>query len=71
MAAIVWRLEAIKSHFTARKHLLTRETARTAQAKVYFDNSKILESLPGFHFTPVKETIQRTCSVMQQKYQLK
>ena len=36
LAAIVWRLEAIKSLFSRKNPLLTRETAHTAQAKVFF-----------------------------------
>ena len=48
LAEIVWRLEAMKSAITGKKHLVTKETARTAQATVYFDNSKILNALPGF-----------------------
>jgi dihydroflavonol-4-reductase len=65
LAAIVWRLEAIKSMFTGKEPLVTKETARTALAKVYFDNSKILKALPGFKFTPIYETIQHTCTTLQ------
>ena len=71
MAEIVWRLEAIKAGFTGKKHLLTKETARTAQATVYFDNSKILNELPGFNFTPVAISIAHTCATLKEKYHLK
>ncbi len=71
LAEVVWRMEAVKSWFTGKKHLLTKETARTAQAKVYFDNKKILEALPEFHFTNIKNTIEYTCERMKEKYQLK
>ena len=57
LAEIVWRLEAMKSALTGKKHLVTKETARTAQSTVRFDNSKILKALPAFHFTPVADTI--------------
>lgn len=70
LAELVWRVEAIKSKFTGKKHLLTKETARTAQAKVYFDNSKILKALPGFSFTKLEKTIQETCEVLKEKYHL-
>ena len=66
LASIVWRLEAIKSMFTGREPLVTKETARTALAKVYFDNSKILKALQGFQFTPISETIQYTCATLLQ-----
>lgn len=65
LAAIVWRREAIKSMFTKKEALVTKETARTALAKVYFDNSKILNALPGFTFTPVDETIKNTCATLK------
>ena len=61
MAELIWRAEAMRTMFTGKKHLLTKETARTAQAKVYFDNSKILNALPQFQFTKINETIERTC----------
>jgi nucleoside-diphosphate-sugar epimerase len=64
LAAIVWRLEAIKSMFTRKDALVTKETATTALAKVYFDNSKILTALPNFNFTPINETIKNTCATL-------
>ena len=71
MAEIVWRLEGVKSWITGKKHLLTKETARTALAKVYFDNSKILNELPGFDFTPVAVSIAHTCATLKEKYRFK
>lgn len=71
LAEIVWRIEAFKNRFTGKKNLLTKETARTAQAKVFFDNHKILNALPGFHFTKIKDTIEFTCRRLKEKYQLK
>lgn len=70
MGEIVWRLEAMKAAFTGKKHLLTKETARTAQSAVYFDNSKILSVLPGFNFTPVAISIAHTCATLKEKYHL-
>lgn len=66
IAAIVWRLEAIKSMFTGKNPLVTKETARTALAKVYFDNSKFLKAMPDFTYTPISETIKNTCAALQQ-----
>ena len=70
LAEIVWRMESLKTMFTGKKHLLTKETARTAQAKVYFDNSKILKALPEFSFTKIDDAIEHTCAVMKEKYHL-
>jgi dihydroflavonol-4-reductase len=61
LAALVWRLEAIKSLITGKAPFITKETARTALAKVYFDNSKLLKALPSFKYTPLKISIERIC----------
>lgn len=68
LAGMVWRAEAVKGFISGKKPLLTRETARSAMEKVYYDNSKILKALPGFTFTPIRETIARTCMAMKKKY---
>jgi nucleoside-diphosphate-sugar epimerase len=62
LAALVWRLEAIKGWVTGQDPLLTKETADTAQQTVKFDNTKILQALPGFSFKPLEQTIQESCS---------
>ena len=67
IASVVWRLEAIRSSFTGKRPLLTRETAATAQAKVYYDNAKLLASLPSFAYRPLDDTIRDTCVSLQQK----
>lgn len=66
LAEVVWRWKALQSMFTGKKQLLTKETAHTAITKVYFDNSKLLNALPYFKFTPVEETIKNTCATLQQ-----
>lgn len=70
MAQIIWRIEAIKGKMTAAEPLLTKETAKTAQAKVRFDNSKLLTLIPGFSYTPLEVTIQRVCAELKQRYNL-
>jgi hypothetical protein len=62
LASIVWRLVKVKSMITGEEPLLTKETAETAQQKVYFDHAKLVSALPGFRFTPVAQTIQEACS---------
>lgn len=70
LGELLWRLESFRTSFTGASPLLTKETVRTARAKVYFDNSKILEALPGFHFTPIAETIAYTCENLKKKNSL-
>ncbi|QJB41008.1 NAD-dependent epimerase/dehydratase family protein [Chitinophaga oryzae] len=58
MAELVWRLEKVKGLLTGKQPVITKETARTAQLKVYYDNQKILKALPEFTFRPLEETIR-------------
>jgi nucleoside-diphosphate-sugar epimerase len=62
LAALVWRLEAIKGWITGQDPLLTKETAETAQQTVKFDNTKILKTLQDFSFKPLQQTIEESCS---------
>jgi nucleoside-diphosphate-sugar epimerase len=61
LGGVAWRLEKIKGFFTGRKPLLTKESARVAHSNTWFDNEKILRTLPGFSFTPLQESIQKAC----------
>lgn len=70
LASIVWRIEAVKGMITGKAPLLTKETAATAQAKVYFDNSKLLQQIPGFSYTPVANSIQHICKALIKKHRL-
>lgn len=67
IAALVWRLEAIKAMFTNETALLTRETARAAQAVVRYNNNKLKQYFPSFVYTPLDETIKRVCEELQEK----
>jgi nucleoside-diphosphate-sugar epimerase len=66
LSEIAWRLEALKSFFTGSKPLLSKETAKVAHSQTSFDNSALLNALPGFSFTPLDVVIKNTCA----KYQL-
>jgi len=70
IAATVWRWEALKSKLTGSDPLLTKETTLTAQATVNYNNSKIKKFLPGFEYTPIKDSISRICGELKEKYGL-
>ena len=70
LAAIVWRLEAVKAMFTGKDPLLTKETARTAAAKVRFDNKKLKLFFANFEYTPVPVSLKRICSELQKTHNL-
>jgi len=70
IASVVWRLEKLKSIFTHKNPLVTKETARTAQAKVHFDNSKLLKCLSSFQYQSLEQSVQRICSEFKKMYKL-
>ncbi|HMO61988.1 MAG TPA: NAD-dependent epimerase/dehydratase family protein [Ferruginibacter sp.] len=61
LAALVWRLEKIKSLFNGKAPLVTKETAETALVQVKYDNSKLKKFLPGFEYRLIEDTVQYTC----------
>ena len=65
MAIIVWRFAALKSLFTGKAPFITKETASTALAKVYFDNSKLLKAIPSFQYTSIQNTVERICNELK------
>lgn len=54
-------LEKIRSVFTNKKSLLSKEVIKLANSKSSFENSKLLKVLPDFSFTPLGESIRRAC----------
>jgi dihydroflavonol-4-reductase len=67
MAEVVWRLEKVKGMITGKHPLVTKETARTAQMKVIYENNKVLNALPGFQFRPLEDTIQHIATAFLQE----
>jgi dihydroflavonol-4-reductase len=61
LSGIAWRMEKIKSRLKNTKPLLTKETARIALSKTYWQNDKILKALPGFSFMPLETCITKAC----------
>lgn len=61
MMGTLWRVEALKSMLTGKAPIITKETAKTAQLKIYQQNDKIRKAL-GFEFTPLEATLDRVCA---------
>ena len=66
MSEIAWRMEGLKTLFTGNKPLLSKETAKVAHSQTSFANDALLNSLPGFSFTPLDVVIQKACTQYQQ-----
>jgi nucleoside-diphosphate-sugar epimerase len=62
LASLAWRMEALKSFFTGKNPLLTKETARVSQNQTRFNNEAVLQALPGFSFTPLECAIKAACN---------
>lgn len=70
LAASVWRLEKVKSSFTKKDPMVTKETAESALATVLFDNSALLKALPGFAYTLLQKSVEEICKQLKVKYKL-
>jgi nucleoside-diphosphate-sugar epimerase len=65
LTQFVWRWSALKSMVTGKGAAITRETARNAQAKSYYKADKIMQALPAFRYTPIRETILRMAAAFE------
>lgn len=70
LSAIAWRVEKLKSIFTGKSPLLTKETARTAQKSIAYDSSKLLKALPAFAYNNIETSVKRVCEELKEKYNL-
>ncbi|MCU0373684.1 MAG: NAD-dependent epimerase/dehydratase family protein [Chitinophagaceae bacterium] len=64
LAALVWRFEKIKSIFTGKQPLITKETAHTGMATTSFNNKKLLQFLPQFSYTSIDASVKRICAAL-------
>lgn len=64
LAKLTWRLEGIRSFFSGKEPLITRETINTAMSIYQYDASKLKKMLPYFEFTSLSKTIQDTCETL-------
>lgn len=70
MSALIWRVDAARSFITRTDPLITRYTAASAQSQFYYQNQLFLGAFPNFEFTPIKETVERTCGYFLEKRNL-
>lgn len=59
----IWRVEALKSMLTGKAPLITKETAKTSQLKIFQENNKIRKAL-NFEFNALDNTLNRVCSYL-------
>ncbi len=61
---LVWRFEWLRAMLTSAKPLITKETARTSKGNYLYPSNKLKKAL-NFEYTPMEETISRTCHIME------
>ena len=61
MMELAWRYEKIRSIIRGKSPSITKETARTACEKYYYDNSKIKKEL-GYRFFSIDDAIKNTAA---------
>ncbi len=67
LANMVMTWQQIQSSFTGKSPFITKETIATATNKVYYNNEKLLNALPGFNYTPLSTVVKNTCAYFKQK----
>lgn len=66
LSEIAWREEKIRSIFTGKSPVLTKETANTALGKYYYSNQKVREWL-NYDFIPVRKSVLDTGKLYKQE----
>lgn len=65
VAEVVWRLEHVRSWFTGRRPLITKDTVRASGKSHLFSNEKVWKAI-DIAFRPLSETIAWSCSRLLQ-----
>jgi nucleoside-diphosphate-sugar epimerase len=60
---VAWRLSGLFARLYGRRPTLTKESARSSQAKVNYSSDKLLKRFPAFQFRSLDETIRDTVSM--------
>lgn len=70
LSEVVWRTSYIKGLLLHKPSMLTKHSARIALSDIQYDNSKLLQFLPGFRYTDIDQTINNICKCLKIKYGL-
>lgn len=66
MSSLAWRLEWVRSRLTGNVPKVTKETAASAMRTMHYSSQKLLDALPGFSFTSVKEAVHQTAELYRE-----
>jgi nucleoside-diphosphate-sugar epimerase len=62
---LLWRWNWVKKLITNQSATVTKETTRTAQIKCFYNNEKLLNTLPDFKYTPIEHTIEEMAKMFK------
>lgn len=66
LAAVIWRVEAVRTWLMGTKPLITKETAQSSARRFRYNSDKIQKAI-GFEFQPIEKTIARVCESLTAK----
>jgi dihydroflavonol-4-reductase len=67
MGEIAWLVNILFSIITGKPPLITKETARTGQKRIFVSNEKIRKRL-NFEFIPIEQSVKDTCRLLMKEY---
>ncbi len=67
MGEIAWLVNILFSIITGKPPLITKETVRTGQKRIFFSSEKIRKQL-DFEFIPVEQSVKDTCRLLMKEY---
>ncbi|MDG2195161.1 MAG: SDR family oxidoreductase [Polaribacter sp.] len=62
VTAVLWRIDTIISKITKKTPLLTKENAKSLHEASFYSSEKIKKEI-NYSFEPIKEVIQKTCTL--------
>lgn len=69
LSGLAWRLDWLRSKFTGRRHLITRETASLVSHSFFYSNKKAIETF-DHRFIPLETTLTETARQIAESLKL-
>lgn len=71
LGSIIWRLVKLRTMFSNKVPMITKETVTTALEKYYYNNQKLLKALPEFQYQSTDDSLRRICDELTIQNHLK
>jgi len=67
LAGLAWRVEYLKSIFTSKDLIITKESVKLSNSRFFYENQKVRNHL-NMEFRSLEETLTWTCREFEKKY---